>query len=106
MSPQALSLNPATTPVSVQDRADGRTVVATIAALQEHHDRLRATEFDRARRLLAAGTATEQILEQLARGLTNKFLHAPMQALNNVGTAERAELLPRLHRLYDLPDTK
>jgi glutamyl-tRNA reductase len=83
---------------------DGRTVVPTIAALQEHHDRLRATELDRARRLLSAGTAAEQVLEQLARGLTNKFLHAPMQALNNAGAAERAELLLLLHHLYDLPD--
>jgi glutamyl-tRNA reductase len=106
MSLHARGLNHTTAPVGVEDGVDGRTVVATIAALQEHHDRLRATELDRARRLLAAGTATEQILEQLARGLTNKFLHAPMQALNNVATAERAELLPRLHHLYDLPDTK
>jgi len=85
---------------------DGRTVVPTIAALHEHHDRLRASELDRARRLLAAGTAAEQILEQLARGLTNKFLHAPMQALNNAGAAERAELLSLFHHLYDLPDAK
>jgi glutamyl-tRNA reductase len=85
---------------------DGRTVVPTIAALQEHHDRLRATELERARRLLAAGTAAEQILEQLARGLTNKFLHAPMRALNNAGAAERAELLSLLHHVYELPDAK
>jgi glutamyl-tRNA reductase len=85
---------------------DGRTVVPTIAALQEHHDRLRATELDRARRLLAAGTAAEQVLEQLARGLTNKFLHAPMRALNSAGAAERAEVLSLLHHLYDLPDAK
>jgi len=85
---------------------DGRTVVPTIAALQEHHDRLRAIELDRARRLLTSGTGAEQVLEQLARGLTNKFLHAPMQALNNAGAAERAELLSLLHHLYDLPDAK
>jgi glutamyl-tRNA reductase len=85
---------------------DGRTVVPTIAALQEHHDRLRATELDRARRLLTAGTGAEQVLEQLARGLTNKFLHAPMQALNNAGAADRAELLALLHHLYELPDAK
>ena len=35
----------------------------------------------------------EQVLEQLARGLTNKFLHAPTQALNQAGEVERAELL-------------
>src|SRR6266571_4306833 len=53
---------------------EGRTVVPTIAALQGHHDRLRVTELDRARRLLAGGTPADQVLEQLARGLTNKFL--------------------------------
>ena len=42
-------------------------------------------------------------LEQLARGLTNKFLHAPTQALNHAGDAERAELLALLHHIYQLP---
>src|SRR6266403_4417346 len=82
---------------------DGRTVVPTIAALQGHHDRLRATELDRARRLLAGGAPAGQVLEQLARGLTNKFLHAPTQALNRAGDAERAELLSLLHQIYELP---
>jgi glutamyl-tRNA reductase len=85
---------------------EGRAVVPTIAALQELHDRFRATELDRARRLLAAGTSAEEVLEQLARGLTNKFLHLPVQALNNAGAAERAELLPLLHHLYDLPNAR
>src|SRR5438132_1136782 len=40
----------------------------------------------------------------LARGLTNKFLHAPTQALNRAGEAERAELLALLHHIYQLPD--
>src|SRR5437016_9907055 len=83
---------------------EGRTVVPTIAALQGHHDRLRVTELDRARRLLAGGAPPEQVLEALARGLTNKFLHAPTQALNRAGEAERAELLALLHHIYQLPD--
>jgi glutamyl-tRNA reductase len=83
---------------------EGRTIVPTIAALHGHHDRLRAGELERARRLLAAGTPAEQVLDQLARGLTNKFLHAPTHALNQAGEAERAELLALLHRVYQLPD--
>jgi glutamyl-tRNA reductase len=83
---------------------DGRTVVPTITALQGHHDTLRAAELDRAKRLLANGSPPEQVLEQLARGLTNKFLHAPTQALNRAGEAERAELLALLHHIYQLPD--
>jgi len=83
---------------------EGRTVVPTITALQGHHDGLRAAELDRAKRLLSNGTPAEQVLEHLARGLTNKFLHAPTQALNRAGEAERAELLSLLHHIYQLPD--
>ena len=44
------------------------------------------------------------MLEALARGLTNKFLHAPTQALNQAGEAERAELVALFERIYRLPD--
>lgn len=83
---------------------EGRNVVPTITALHGHHDALRLAELERARRLLANGTAPEQALEQLARGLTHKFLHGPMQALNQAGEAERAELLALLQRIYHLQD--
>jgi len=83
---------------------EGRTVVPTITALHGHHDQLRAAELERARRLLANGTPPEQVLEALARGLTNKFLHGPTQALNQAGDAERAELVVLLERIYRLSD--
>ena len=82
----------------------GRSIVPTIAALHGHHDRLRMAELERAKRLLASGTPADQALEQLARGLTNKFLHAPTQALNQAGEAERSELQAVFHRVYQLPD--
>jgi glutamyl-tRNA reductase len=83
---------------------DGRAVVPTIAALRSHHDRLRIAELTRARRLLAGGAPAEQALEQLARGLTNKFLHAPTEALGQAGAAERSELLSVLQHIYRLPE--
>ena len=83
---------------------EGRTVVPTITALHGHHDQLRAAELERVRRLLAGGTSPEQALELLARGLTNKFLHAPTQALNQAGDAERAELVAMFERIYNIPD--
>ena len=83
---------------------DGRSVIPTLTALQGHHEVLRAAEVERARRLLAGGAAPEQVIEQLARGLTNKFLHAPAQALTRAGDAERAQLLAMLHHIYQLPD--
>ena len=83
---------------------DGRSVVPTLTALQGHHESLRAAELERARKLLAGGAAPEQVIEQLARGLTNKFLHAPAQALTRAGDAERVQLLAMLHHIYQLPD--
>jgi glutamyl-tRNA reductase len=83
---------------------EGRAVVPTITALHGHHDALRAAELEKARRLLANGTPAEQVIDQLARGLTNKFLHEPTQALNQAGEAERAELLALFQRVYHLRD--
>ena len=83
---------------------EGRTIVPTINALHGHHDALRKAELDRARHLLANGTPPEQALEQLARGLTHKFLHGPTQALSQAGEAERAELLALFQRVYHLPE--
>ena len=83
---------------------EGRTVVPTITALHGHHEQLRAAELERALRMLKGGSAPEQVLEALARGLTNKFLHAPTQALNTAGDAERAELVAMFEKIYQLPD--
>jgi glutamyl-tRNA reductase len=83
---------------------DGRSVIPTLTALQSHHEGLRAAEVERARKLLAGGAAPEQVIEQLARGLTNKFLHGPAQALTRAGEVERAQLLAMLHHIYQLPD--
>jgi glutamyl-tRNA reductase len=83
---------------------EGRSVVPTITALHGHHDQLRAAELEKARRLLLGGTPPEQVLELLARGLTNKFLHLPTQALNQAGDAERAELVALFQRIYHIAD--
>jgi len=83
---------------------EGRTVVPTINALSGHHDALRQAELDRAKRMLANGEAPDKVLESLARGLTNKLLHAPLSALNQCGEAERAELIALFQRIYRLPD--
>ena len=50
-------------------------------------------------------TPADDVLEALARGLTNKLLHAPLAALNAAGDAERAELIASLQRVYKLTDS-
>jgi glutamyl-tRNA reductase len=83
---------------------DGRNVVPTIHALSGHVDGLRATELDRARRMLANGAAPDKVLDTLSRGLAAKFLHGPLAALNAAGEAERAELIALFQRVYKLED--
>jgi glutamyl-tRNA reductase len=74
------------------------------AALDNHHDRLRAIELERARRLLAGGAPPERVLDELARRLTNKFLHAPTVALNQAEEPERTELIAFVRSIYRVPE--
>ena len=83
---------------------ESRTVVPTLRALREHGEEIRSAELERARRLLANGADSAEALEHLSRALTNKFLHAPSQALNQAGAAERAEMLALYQRIFDFPD--
>ena len=84
-----------------------RTTVPVIQGLRSRADELRARELDRARRLLARGDAPDAVLEQLSQALMNKFLHAPMSALQEASLqdeAERARLAALLERFYNSPD--
>jgi glutamyl-tRNA reductase len=82
-----------------------REVVPTIRALRDHADRNRRHELEKALRLLAKGEHPEKVLESMSSALTNKFLHAPTHALNQVQGDERTKFLDVVHRLYHLhPD--
>jgi glutamyl-tRNA reductase len=74
------------------------------AALHAHHDCLRAAELERANRLLGGGAPPDRVLEELARRLTNKFLHAPTVALNRAEEPERTGLAARMRAIYQLPE--
>jgi glutamyl-tRNA reductase len=83
---------------------DSRAMVPTINALRAHVDDMRQKELDKARHLLANGHPPEEVLEGLARGLTNKYLHAPLDALHKAGDDERAEMAMWYQKIYQLPD--
>ncbi|MFA7398918.1 MAG: glutamyl-tRNA reductase, partial [Sideroxydans sp.] len=68
---------------------ESRGVVPTIRALRDHAERQRRAEMEKALRALAKGENAEKVLESLSSALTNKFLHAPTQALNQATSAER-----------------
>ena len=71
-----------------------------------HHDALRSAELERARKhARARRRRPTQVLEALARGLTNKLLHrAARRRSTRAGEAERAELIALFSRIYGLSD--
>jgi glutamyl-tRNA reductase len=79
---------------------ENRELVPTIRALRDQAERMRRHELERAARLLAKGDDPASVLEHLSHSLTNKFLHAPTQALNDVEASERDALVAALTRLH------
>jgi glutamyl-tRNA reductase len=61
-----------------------------IRALRQQADAIRLQTVEQARRLLAAGKSTDEVIEYLANTLTNRLLHGPTQALRQA--AEQADL--------------
>jgi glutamyl-tRNA reductase len=78
-----------------------RERVPLIRQLRESGEEARRGELDRALKALARGEDPKSVLDALSRGLTNKLLHAPTQALNQ-GDSENDELGRAIARLYKL----
>ncbi|WP_233234280.1 glutamyl-tRNA reductase [Bordetella sp. LUAb4] len=83
-----------------------RAVVPVIQDLHAAADDVRAAELDRARRLLARGESPEAVLEQLAHSLTQKYLHAPLAALNRSEGEDRTQLMAMVPRLFPGRDNR
>jgi glutamyl-tRNA reductase len=79
---------------------EGRAGVPAIIDLRRRVDRYREIELARARGRLAKGEDPAAVLESLARGLANKFLHHPSQSLTRAGSAERERLMRALEALF------
>jgi glutamyl-tRNA reductase len=61
-----------------------------IRALRQQAEGIRQQTVEQARRMLAAGKSTDEVIEYLANTLTNRLLHAPTQALRQA--SELADL--------------
>jgi glutamyl-tRNA reductase len=77
-----------------------RGAVPAIVELRRRADQYREAELARARQRLARGDDPGQVLEALAKGLANKFLHHPSQALSRAPEAERENLMRAIETLY------
>ncbi|WP_423896828.1 glutamyl-tRNA reductase [Candidatus Pelagadaptatus aseana] len=80
--------------------------VNTIKAFRQKAESLRNQELQKAIKALESGAAPELVVQQLARGLTNKLLHAPTKRLKQAGAAGENELLEFSNQLFDLTDKR
>lgn len=81
---------------------ESRETVPTIRALRDAGERARRHELEHAMRLLQRGDDPARVLEALSKGLTNKLLHPPTQALNLAEGAERGEVAQVISRIWRL----
>jgi glutamyl-tRNA reductase len=70
-----------------------------IRALRQQADTIRLQTMEQARRMLASGKSSDEVIEYLAHTLTNRLLHAPTQALRQASESADSTLADTLARL-------
>ena len=78
--------------------------VDVLRAYRQQAERLRDEELANAQRMLVNGAAPEDVLAQLARGLTNKLLHAPSVQLKKLSADGRFDALAVAQELFALDE--
>ncbi|MCY1333834.1 Glutamyl-tRNA reductase [compost metagenome] len=78
--------------------------VDVLRAYRQQAERQRDDELARALRLLQNGASAEEALAQLARGLTNKLLHAPSVQLKKLSADGRFDALAVAQELFALDE--
>ena len=76
--------------------------IDTIRAFREQAEAKRDEQLASAQKQLAAGKDPEQIMNDLARTLTNKLIHEPSAQLNQAAHSGRKELLDTARELFNL----
>jgi len=79
--------------------------VSTIRDYREGMERVRDEELERALALLSKGEDPELVMQRLARGLTNKMMHAPTVQLKKASAVGDEQSLQLLQTMFDLNKT-
>ncbi len=75
----------------------------SLRALRGKAEVIRDQELAKALKQLSSGKDAQQVLQQLARGLTNKLIHSPSVQMKNAAAEGRSEVLELTHELFELP---
>ncbi|BBP85428.1 glutamyl-tRNA reductase [Pseudomonas sp. No.21] len=78
--------------------------VDVLRAYRQQAERTRDEELAKAQRMLANGSSAEDVMAQLARGLTNKLLHAPSVQLKKLSADGRFDALAVAQELFALDE--
>ena len=76
--------------------------VDTIRAFREQAEEKRDEQLAAAQKQLAAGKDPEEVMNELARTLTNKLIHEPSAQLNQAAYSGRKEILDTARELFNL----
>jgi glutamyl-tRNA reductase len=79
---------------------DQRASVPLIQALNRQADAWREAELARARKMLAKGENAQDVLDALARGLTQKMLHGAYAELHSADEGQRQRVADAVSRLF------
>jgi glutamyl-tRNA reductase len=77
-------------------------VVDTLKAFREKSAQTRDDELAKALRALENGNRPEQVIEQLARNLTNKLIHSPSIQMKKASAEGREDLIALTQQLFEL----
>ncbi len=78
------------------------TAVNVIKSFRQSMDVLREQELQKCLRSLESGTNPEEVLAQLARNLSNKFMHGPTTELKKAGAEGRQDVVKGFQTLFGL----
>jgi len=100
--------------LSFEGWRDSLETVPTIKRLRSKAEAIRTAEVEKALKFLGGEVMSKKqrkALEELSRGITNKLLHGPMQALRTDGTDAQSvsETLVNMHaleRMFDLAESE
>jgi len=83
-----------------------KDVAPVITALRDHAEQLRAQVLDQARRRLAKGADSDEVLEYVTSALLKKLLHHPSVRLREASEKSEKELIDAIQELFGLERKK
>ena len=78
----------------------GRSVSSVIVEVRESAEAAREEVLAKAHRRLRGGESPDDVVEYVARTLTNKLLHAPSAAIREAGASDRTEVVEAARTLF------